>query len=108
MTDKQQELWDLLCSMNTEIALGFLTEWHGLQLLDYGFYEFMVDEGYIDGPPEEDNADQEAHERYAAFLDFCGDYETCEECPLNKLSGNIDDCMEFWCMLPKLRREGLI
>lgn len=48
MTTKQSEMWDLLCKLDSEHVLNLLTDWHGLQLLDEGFFGFLIDEGYIE------------------------------------------------------------
>ena len=45
MLDKhQREIWDALCELSGEEVLNLLTDYHGLQLLDYGFKEFLEDE----------------------------------------------------------------
>jgi uncharacterized CHY-type Zn-finger protein len=52
MTEKQDtkwKIWDVLMEMDTEEAVRTLTNYHGMQLLDGGFYEHLKDEGYITG-----------------------------------------------------------
>ena len=41
-------IWDHLCGMSGEEVAKALTDYHGNQLLDKGFYQHMVDEGYMD------------------------------------------------------------
>ena len=53
MNDRQDQMWELLCSLDGETAVRLLTDWHGMQLLDSGFYSFLIDEGYIDEPDAE-------------------------------------------------------
>lgn len=65
MDDKQSQMWDKLCELDGETVARLLTDWHGLQLLDDGFYGHMVDEGYIE---EEEKPE------------CC---EDCDACPLN-------------------------
>jgi len=48
MTDKQITVWDTLSSMDTESVLLAITNYHGLQLLDDGFYKFLKEEGAIE------------------------------------------------------------
>ena len=44
MDKHQREIWDALCELSGEEVLNLLTDYHGLQLLDYGFKEFLEDE----------------------------------------------------------------
>lgn len=44
----QITIWDALCMMSGEDVARAMTDYHGNQLLDRGFYEHMVDEGYMD------------------------------------------------------------
>ena len=56
--DYKHEAYDLLRDMTGEQVLQLLTDYHGMQLLDYGFMEFLNDEGIIefaDDGAEEDN-----------------------------------------------------
>lgn len=53
MTDKQNLMWELLCDLDGETVARLLTDWHGMQLLDDGFYGFLIDEGYLDEPEAE-------------------------------------------------------
>lgn len=47
MDNVQREIWDALCELSGEKVLGLLTDWHGLQLFDERFKEFLEDEGVI-------------------------------------------------------------
>ena len=59
MNEKQEMMWDILVELDGETVAQLLTDWHGLQLLDNGFYEHLIEEGYIDEEPEEDEDDEE-------------------------------------------------
>jgi hypothetical protein len=48
MDERQTKMWDALCSMTGEEVLNTLTDYHGLQLLDEGFYEHLQDEGILE------------------------------------------------------------
>ena len=43
----------VLCELTGEQVYNLFTGWHGLQLLDEGFYQYLVDEGII--PEGEEN-----------------------------------------------------
>lgn len=58
MGTKQSEMWELLCELDSETVLQLLTNWHGMQLLDNGFYGFLIDEGYLDEPETEGDEDE--------------------------------------------------
>lgn len=58
MYDRQTEMWELLCSLDGETVARLLTDWHGMQFLDDGFFGFLVDEGYIDEPDTEEDDDE--------------------------------------------------
>ena len=108
MSDKQEKAWNLLCSLDGETAARLLTDWHGLQLLDDGFYGFLIDEGYIEEPPEEDDEDEDAEyeaelerERQAAirekeFTDFCASFENCDGCPFEDADGDCEELFSAW------------
>lgn len=59
MTKNQDEMWDILVGLSGEDVLQLLTDWHGLQLLDEGFYGHMINEGYIDEEPEDEDEEDE-------------------------------------------------
>ena len=62
MTDQQTKMWDTLAELDGEEVLRVLTDWHGLQILDDGFFGHLVDEGYIEESEEEENEDDAAEE----------------------------------------------
>ncbi len=70
-------MWDLLCDLEAETVLNLLTDWHGLQLLDDGFYDHLINEGYIDEPEPEIEEEYDEEE----FEDFCAKYTACKGCP---------------------------
>ena len=59
MTEKQEKMWDALVELDGEDVAQLLTDYHGLQLLSDGFYEHMIEEGYIDEEPEDEEDDDE-------------------------------------------------
>lgn len=44
MSDTQTEIYDALCKLSGEEVANLMTDYHGLQLLDKGFKEFLEDE----------------------------------------------------------------
>jgi hypothetical protein len=70
MTNVQKQVWDALVSLDGEAVLRALTDYHGTQLLDEGFAEFLVDEGLLDPEvtgqdddyDDEDNDDDDEEE----------------------------------------------
>jgi len=46
MTENQKAIWEVLCTLDGETVACLFTDWHGMQLLDDDFYEFLEDEGY--------------------------------------------------------------
>jgi hypothetical protein len=57
MSEKQEQMWDILCELDGETVARLFTDYHGNQLLDDGFREFLQDEGYME--PDEDDEDDE-------------------------------------------------
>ena len=53
MTTKQEKMYDVLLELTTEQAIGALLNWHGTQLLDDGFMQHLIDEGYMEDEDEE-------------------------------------------------------
>ena len=53
MDSIQEKMWDALVAIDAESVARAFTDYHGNQLLDKGFYEFLCDEGYME-PDEED------------------------------------------------------
>jgi hypothetical protein len=74
MSEKQEQMWDILCELDGETVARLFTDYHGNQLLDDGFREFLQDEGYM----EEDD-------------ECC---ENCDECPLT-IWRNCDHVGEY-------------
>lgn len=54
MTEKQEKMWDVLVGLEGEDVARLFTDWHGTQLLSDGFYEHMIEEGYIEEEPEDE------------------------------------------------------
>jgi hypothetical protein len=46
MNAKQERVYDVLCDLTGEQAANAFLNYCGTQLLDDGFHDFMVDEGY--------------------------------------------------------------
>lgn len=44
MNELQERIWDQLSELSGEEVLKILTDWHGLQLLDEDFAEFVEKE----------------------------------------------------------------
>ena len=57
---------DIICRILSELSgeqvLNYLTGWHGTQLLDEGFYKYLVDEGILPEEEEEDKDEDEGAE----------------------------------------------
>ena len=47
MDKTQTEIWNKLCELDGETVARLLTDYHGNQLLDDGFKEFLEDEGVM-------------------------------------------------------------
>jgi hypothetical protein len=58
-TEQQDQVWDTLVSLDSLTLLRALTDYHGTQLLDEGFADFLVDEGLMEGSEDEDDEDDE-------------------------------------------------
>jgi hypothetical protein len=48
MTDRQNIMCGVLESVSAASVIRAFTDYHGMQLLDEGFYEFLIDEGFIE------------------------------------------------------------
>jgi hypothetical protein len=57
MTAVQDEIWDAMAEMSGEEVLQHFTNYHGTQLLDDGFKEYLIDEGVLLEELEEDEDD---------------------------------------------------
>jgi hypothetical protein len=58
MKDRQEQARDALQQLDSASVLEIITSYHGMQLFDEGFIEFLEDEGWL-GPVEEDNDEEE-------------------------------------------------
>lgn len=54
MTDMQENMWDALCEMSGENVARVFANYYGNQLLSEDFYQFLVDEGYVESEGEEE------------------------------------------------------
>ena len=52
MDERQEEMWDLLVELSGETVAQLMTDYHGTQLLDEGFRQHLIDEGYLDEEEE--------------------------------------------------------
>lgn len=76
MDDLQNKIWDVLSELDTETVLQLFTNYHGTQLLDEGFAEFLSDEGYMEyDTDEEDDSDNEEEEDEEIGYNFSDDEE---------------------------------
>ena len=57
--EKQEEMYDLLVSLDAETVTDLFTNYYGMQLLGNDFYQFLIGEGYIDEPEEEEEEEDE-------------------------------------------------
>jgi hypothetical protein len=55
--ERQDRIWDVLVSLDSETLLRAVTNYYGMQLLDEGFEEFLADEGLME--PSEDEEEDE-------------------------------------------------
>jgi hypothetical protein len=55
-------MWDVLVSLDSKTLLNVITDYHGMQLLDDGFAEFLVDEGIMEQASDDDDEDEEDEE----------------------------------------------
>lgn len=53
MDERQEEMWDLLVELSGETVAQLMTDYHGTQLLDEGFRQHLIDEGYLEEEEEE-------------------------------------------------------
>jgi len=47
MTELQERIWDCLAVMDQQDLLCVITDYHGMQLLDEGFYVHLIHEGLM-------------------------------------------------------------
>ena len=111
MNERQTEMWDLLCDLEAETVLNLLTDYHGLQLLDDGFYDHLIGEGYIEEPVpviEDEDEDEEMFDYEEAlrqrpeaikegnFDMFCSTFNGCVGCPFDDAAGDCLDLFKVW------------
>jgi hypothetical protein len=48
MTRYQKLIWDALVSLDGKTVLSAITDYHGMQIFDEDFGEFLVTEGLLD------------------------------------------------------------
>jgi len=53
--NKQDKMWDALMECDTEMVMMAFTNYHGMQLLNDGFYKFLIEEGIMEGDGEEED-----------------------------------------------------
>lgn len=53
MDEKQKKMYDCLCGMSGEDVINTITDYHGLQILDSGFFDHLVEEGYLEADEED-------------------------------------------------------
>jgi len=56
--DYKRIVYDLLCEMTGNEVLHLMTDYHGMQLLDEGFIEFLDREGVIVIVDDEEDGDE--------------------------------------------------
>lgn len=54
--ERIEAIENALCELTGEQVYSLFTGWHGLQLLDEGFYKYLVDEGILE---DEDGGEDE-------------------------------------------------
>ena len=59
MDSTQGYILDILFSLSGEEVARLFTGYHGLQLINVGFYNYLVEEGYIDEKEEYNDEDEE-------------------------------------------------
>jgi hypothetical protein len=79
MKEQQDKVWDVLVSLDSVSLLEVLTNYHGMQLLDEGFAEHLIDEGFLE-PDEEEPDEEEAEEPQE------GDYIIADGSPLGSIT----------------------
>lgn len=66
MTTKQEKMYHALLELTTEEVVDVLLDWHGEQLLDDGFMQHLIGEGFL---TDDDDDDEEVeHGIYSEFL----------------------------------------
>ena len=47
MSELQELIYETLCGLSGEEVANLMLDWHGTQILDFAFANFLVDEGYL-------------------------------------------------------------
>lgn len=53
MSELQQLIYETLCGLSGEEVANLMLDWHGTQILDCAFANFLVDEGYLEVDEDE-------------------------------------------------------
>jgi hypothetical protein len=75
MTEQQEQMWDVLVALDGETLLQAITDYHGLQILDDGFAEFLVDDGLMEQPDEEEEEPEDGD----YIISDCGALGSCTQ-----------------------------
>ena len=57
--ERIEAIENALCEFQTDLALRFILQYHGYQLFDEGFYQYLVDEGILPDDDDDDDDDDE-------------------------------------------------
>ncbi len=82
MNEKQTKMYNALTNLGTTEAVDIILSYHGLQLLDDEFYEYLQEEGILD----EDEEEKEIFECPNCGLEYDSKEEAIECCE--------DECFE--------------
>lgn len=55
MNEKEEKMWNALCSLSGEKVANILTDVHGLQILDDDVYEELVNLGILEDEDEDED-----------------------------------------------------
>ena len=55
--ERIEAIENALCELTGEQVYNLFTGWHGLQLLDDGFYKYLVDEGILTDDDDDDDGE---------------------------------------------------
>lgn len=88
MNQMQQEMWDVLSELSGEDVLRLMTDWHGLQILDHDFRDFLGTEGIMPELEDDEEAEADMEEEIdldellsGEFDEFCASFDGCVGCP---------------------------
>lgn len=96
MSEKQEKTWGALCELDGETVARLFLDYHGMQLLDEGFYEYLQEEGVLEPDVDEPEYDEiiNAAKDADAFDDFCSSFSGCVGCPFHYIIGDCEN--ELW------------